>query len=279
MSSHVHWIAHAGSDSSDRLVRSLHAGFARWLNHATGRLGPVFADRHRNVECDSNTALAMLAYIHNNPVRAGMVTDPGDSTWTSHRAYVGSEKAPAWLDVQMGLSLCGFHANARGRATFHDSVLARVSEPRRAELTAANLQNVLSAARTETTLPVNLTSPRLVEVSSRLEQRIELVVPVSCPARPRWAAPPLAVVQAVARSTNVSELEIRSRSRARNVCFARRQAMLVWVQGLARPAVEMAHALGISSSAASDYLRTSTALQRAAASEQTQALLSHLPNE
>jgi hypothetical protein len=107
MSSHVHWLARAGSCSSDRLMRSLHAGFAGWLNRSTGRLGPVFADRHRNVECRGRTALAMLAYIHNNPVRAGVVSTARASKWTSHRAYIGIETPPSWRKPPTdGLAAC-----------------------------------------------------------------------------------------------------------------------------------------------------------------------------
>jgi hypothetical protein len=277
MSSHVHWLVRAGADSSDRLVRSLHVGFARWLNRAAGRLGPVFADRHRNVECESATALVMLAYIHNNPVRGGVVTHPCDSTWTSHRAYVGAAEPPAWLDVSMGLSLCGFEPNARGRAMFNEAIIARAGEPRRAEFTGANLQSSLREARSRHSLPVEIASPRVGVADAHFEQRIELIVPASCPARPSWSAGPHFVLREVARATGVSEADLRSRSRTHRVAGARRQTMLVWVHGLSRPAIEMARALGISSTAASDYLRRSSKHEREEAYAIAHALLEQQP--
>lgn len=71
MSSHVHWALLCGSDPSEAWVRPLHVGFAGWLNRRQGRLGPVFADRHRTVTCRGEAAAHLIAYIHNNPMTWG----------------------------------------------------------------------------------------------------------------------------------------------------------------------------------------------------------------
>lgn len=47
--------------------------------------------------------LALVRYIHLNPVRAGFVPDPADYPWSSHRAYVGQEELP-WLCTDWVLS-------------------------------------------------------------------------------------------------------------------------------------------------------------------------------
>jgi putative transposase len=86
MSSHVHWVMRAGAHSSAAAVKPMHAGFAAWLNTVEGRSGPVFADRHRSLTFEGETAAALIAYVHNNPVRAGLASDPADCSWTSHRA-------------------------------------------------------------------------------------------------------------------------------------------------------------------------------------------------
>lgn len=272
MSSHVHWLVQAGSSSSDRLMRSLHAGFSGWLNRSTGRLGPVFADRHRNVECEGETALAVLAYIHNNPVRAGVVADPSASAWTSHRAYVGLEPTPAWLNVDRGLSLSGLEPTTRGRAAFHRLVASRASELRRPDLSGANLAQARSDSRKRQALPVELMSPRLIRTEEGLVQEVEWMLPASSPYRPRWEGPPLAVIAAVASITGSSEDEIRSRGRSRRVCAARRYSLLVWVHGLGRPTIEMANALGLSLGAASNHLTRSTVEEQAFARQCVRSL-------
>jgi hypothetical protein len=40
--------------------------------------------------------LTCLRYIELNPVRAGMVSDPGDYRWSSYRAHAFGLKARLW---------------------------------------------------------------------------------------------------------------------------------------------------------------------------------------
>lgn len=84
MSSHPQWALEAGEQPSSAFVKPLNSGFAGYLKRTLHRLGPVFADRHRTISCTGDTAAALIAYIHNNPVRAGVVEDPRHSYWTSH---------------------------------------------------------------------------------------------------------------------------------------------------------------------------------------------------
>lgn len=279
MSSHVHWIAVAGSAPSDILMRSLHGGFSGWLNRSTGRIGPVFADRHRNVECESQTAIAMLAYIHNNPVRARVVADAGISPWTSHRAYIGVEPAPKWLGVELGLSLCGLEPSPAGRRAFDHYVTERAHQARQPELVAANLQHALCDARRLAALPVEPASPHIVcdlQWPDRLTQRIDWFVPALSPERLRGASP-LVVLQAVASSNAVTEHELRSGSRSHRISRVRRQAMLAWTLGLARPAVEMARALGIAGTTGSSLISRSSRMEREQAVDLAQTLYGSTP--
>jgi hypothetical protein len=80
------------------------------MNLRHDRLGPVFADRARDYAIRSSNEAALVAYIHNNPVRAGVVAHARESTWTSHRAYVGLDQVPSWLHVDEGLRRIGEEA-------------------------------------------------------------------------------------------------------------------------------------------------------------------------
>lgn len=129
MSSHVHWVMLAGAAPPHRVFHPAHTGFAQWLNRRQGRLGPVFASRFRTIDVKGSDAAALLAYVHNNPVRARVVPHAEDSTWTSHRAMVDLDPAPNWLDVGMALELCGLPDNEIGRRHFRNLVRSRESEP------------------------------------------------------------------------------------------------------------------------------------------------------
>jgi putative transposase len=51
----------------------------------------------RNV-LEPATALAMIEYIHNNPVRRGLVQKPTDWLWSSSRFYAGETRVPIRMD-------------------------------------------------------------------------------------------------------------------------------------------------------------------------------------
>ncbi|MCA9583282.1 MAG: hypothetical protein KC416_15890 [Myxococcales bacterium] len=131
MGTHTHWAAQSTEDNVSGFLHPLHTGFARWWNRKHGGLGPVFADRPKQILVGDPEHLALLiAYIHNNPVRAGVVKGPSDSDWTSHRAYLGESTAPPWLDVDWTLAEMGFSSAPSGRLAFHDFVVSRSPYPR-----------------------------------------------------------------------------------------------------------------------------------------------------
>jgi REP element-mobilizing transposase RayT len=258
MSSHVHWALYAGSTPSAAFVKPLHSGFAGWLNARQRRLGPVFADRHRSVTCEGETAAALIAYVHNNPVRAGVVSDPAHSGWTSHRAYLGIAEPPPWLDIDLGLHLCGFAATAPGRADFHAFVQARTDRPRSLELNGGDLQRHRSSARKLTATPLEVAAPRVRQGHHALELHVPIVLPDACTIRQHWRGEPDAILSAAAQQTGLTAAELRERGRAHNVVAARRLALLTWARYLNRPAVQIARVLGIAESSASQLIATAS---------------------
>jgi len=116
MSNHVHLVVVQGERPLERFTKSLHTGFAAWA-HGRGRgrkaQGPVFADRPRTLLVEQDLYLLQLVrYVHNNPVRAGLVRLAHSSDWSSQKAYVGRVQAPSWL--RMGYVLDRFDPQGRG---------------------------------------------------------------------------------------------------------------------------------------------------------------------
>ncbi|HEY0254883.1 MAG TPA: hypothetical protein VGC41_25330, partial [Kofleriaceae bacterium] len=114
MSSHIHIAVIAGQEPLARWSRRANLPFALWVNDEHGRIGPVFANRANDWAVAPERVPSLIAYIHNNPVRAGVVTSAEASTWTSHGHYVGAQEVtPDWLHVEDGLAL-----SKRTRAEF-----------------------------------------------------------------------------------------------------------------------------------------------------------------
>lgn len=100
MRTHHHVLVEA---SHDALVRGMHllgTTQAMRLNKRRERFGHATAGRFGSNALDTHDAVARVAaYIALNPVQAGIADDPGDFHWTSHRATLGVEPAPAWLET------------------------------------------------------------------------------------------------------------------------------------------------------------------------------------
>ncbi len=104
MNNHVHLAIQVGKIPLSRILQNLSFRYTRWVNGRQKRSGHLFQGRYKAVLVDADIYLhALTRYIHLNPVRAGVVKEPGDYSWGSHRAYLGLEKIP-WLTTDWVLS-------------------------------------------------------------------------------------------------------------------------------------------------------------------------------
>ena len=101
MSSHVHLVVQLGTMPIGGLTRSVHSPFGNWVNSSRRGLGSIMAGRPISVLVHSETyGMELIRYVHNNPVRAGVVERASDSDWSSHRAYLGLAPFPPWLATE-----------------------------------------------------------------------------------------------------------------------------------------------------------------------------------
>lgn len=256
MSSHVHWACSIGAAPAARFIQPLHGGFAGWLNRHTGRLGPAFAGRFTDVVCPHERAAVLLAYLHNNPVRAGLVRDPAECDWTSHQAYLGIARGPVppWLDIAAGLSASGFDSSPSGRLHFHEFVLSRAASGRDPLLSDDGAAAQRRRARRESGAPCEVSDATVDPQLGR--SRRELVLTPGGVVRPRWPGEPEAVVRRVAAMAGLQAAELASRSRRRDIVEARRVTLWLWTRLLGRVQGEMTAVLGLAASSGSELVRT-----------------------
>jgi REP-associated tyrosine transposase len=107
MTNHLHVAIQVADRPLSTLMCWLAASYARHINRSLGRSGHLFERRHRaELVVDDEYLLNLVRYIHFNPVNAGMVGDPGDYIWSSHRAYLGVNNF-GWLTTRAVLSCFG----------------------------------------------------------------------------------------------------------------------------------------------------------------------------
>lgn len=228
MSSHIHLAMVAGEQPMWCWLKRVHSPFANWLNKQHRRLGPLFANRPNVWGVRPENVRDLIAYIHNNPVRAGVVAQARDSRWTSHAEYVGRAPAPPWLDVAEGLRRC----NATPE-TFDALVDGCDWEPERVPLAGLH-RNARKYGGIELATPVG--DPTTVPLVARSFARI----------RPD----PRVVLSALARVIEIPAARIASRSNSAEVRRARSLAIhSALLLGLTIS--EMSAALGISRQAGS----------------------------
>ncbi len=89
MSNHIHLLIKEEGESLGVAFRRLGASYVYWYNLKYSRKGHLFQDRFKSgVVEDNRYFLEVLRYIHQNPVKAGLVNDPGDFRWSSYREYL-----------------------------------------------------------------------------------------------------------------------------------------------------------------------------------------------
>jgi hypothetical protein len=72
------------------------------------RSGHLFQGRFKAILVDADAYLNHLSrYIHLNPVRAGLISTPGQYPWSSYSAYIGEERSPKFLKTDMLLENFG----------------------------------------------------------------------------------------------------------------------------------------------------------------------------
>ncbi|WP_234987248.1 REP-associated tyrosine transposase [Bacillus sinesaloumensis] len=98
MNNHVHLLMKEGDESISITMKRIgvsYAGYYNWKYRTTGHL---FQDRFRS-ECVEDQAYfrTVVRYIHQNPVKAGVVMQPDDWKWSSCLGYYGLAYYPQGL--------------------------------------------------------------------------------------------------------------------------------------------------------------------------------------
>lgn len=93
MGNHVHLLLKIGIEPLEQVMRRIGGSYVYWYNSKYQRVGNLFQDRFKSeaVETDSYF-LIVQRYIHQNPVKAGIVTSAGEYPWSSFSEYTDKPK-------------------------------------------------------------------------------------------------------------------------------------------------------------------------------------------
>jgi hypothetical protein len=89
-------------------MKTLKQRFTQWYNKRSGRKGTLWEGRYKSVivEDEQRALRTMSTYIDLNPVRAGLVSDPGNYRWCGYaEAMAGKAEAVAGLVAVTGCTV------------------------------------------------------------------------------------------------------------------------------------------------------------------------------
>lgn len=103
MSNHIHLLMKEGEEELGIVFRRLGAGYVYWYNWKYNRRGHLFQDRFKSEPVEDDAyLLAVIRYIHQNPVKAGITDNPMDYPWSSYHEYL-SDKGLCETSYILGL--------------------------------------------------------------------------------------------------------------------------------------------------------------------------------
>lgn len=107
MDNHVHLLIDARQDDLAAIMKGIATGYAYFYNTKHERVGHVFQDRFKSEPIeDDRYLMAVVRYIHGNPVVAGIVKRAADYPWSSYGSFVDPVQAgPDWLDSAFILAM------------------------------------------------------------------------------------------------------------------------------------------------------------------------------
>ena len=102
MSNHIHILLKVHGKEIGDTIKPLAVSYALYFNRKYARSGHLFQDRFKSEPVnDINYFVTLLRYIHQNPLKAGIVPHVADYEWSSWKEYIGEVPPP--------LCLCATH--------------------------------------------------------------------------------------------------------------------------------------------------------------------------
>jgi len=104
MGNHVHLLLRA-EENLGQIFKRIGVAYVYWYNLKYKRVGHLFQDRFKSEVVENNEYfLTVLRYIHQNPIKAGMVKDIQAYEYSSYGEYIGQ---PNLVDIKFALDIIG----------------------------------------------------------------------------------------------------------------------------------------------------------------------------
>ncbi len=103
MGNHVHLLLRVIEEPLDQVMRRICGSYVYWYNKKYDRIGNLFQDRFKSEAVEKDEYLITVQrYIHQNPIKAGIVGKIEEYKWSSYQEYL---KKPEVVDIDFLLEM------------------------------------------------------------------------------------------------------------------------------------------------------------------------------
>lgn len=101
MGNHAHFLLRPNQENLQFAMRDLFSRYAMRFNRKYERRGHLFGGPYRQALClDDAYLIAASVYIHLNPVKADIVSEPEDYRWSSVRLFVDESERSSFVNAR-----------------------------------------------------------------------------------------------------------------------------------------------------------------------------------
>jgi len=256
MSNHVHLLFKSGEKGISSVMRKQLTWYAIYFNRKYQRTGHLFENRYKSVLCEEDRyLLALLRYIHLNPLRAGIVKnleELDDYPWSGHYAIMGKGEYE-WMNIDYVLSQFG-KSRKRARTAYRKFILEDIKTGQVSEISGGELENhdrwsevvSLKRNRKEPELDSrilggsNFIKTILEEAEEKEKRQLKIR---------RSGRSVLDIISELSNESGISQVALRHGSRKRKVSRVRAEIARRCAEELGMTAADIARYLGVSTSA------------------------------
>ncbi|MBM4259609.1 MAG: hypothetical protein FJ147_27390 [Deltaproteobacteria bacterium] len=253
MPNHFHLLVRMGSRPLARSMRSLLTGYAGMFNRRHHRSGHLFQNRYKSIVCEEELyLLALVRYLHLNPLRAGIVRDLaelGQYAYSGHAALVGTQHYP-WQDTVTILK--HFAATpARARQLYWAFVAEGEQQGHRPEFQGGGLRRSMGGWAAVQELRQGREGYRADERilgSSTFVEQVQREVQQNSDLRPLGRYQQLSAEELLAHVCRILSIPVEGmlgNGRQREVSRVREGVAYLWIEGLSRSGQPLAPLLGV----------------------------------
>lgn len=147
MNNHLHLMLSEGIEDIAQIMKRITVSYAVNFNRKYKRTGHLFQDRFKSeVIEDERYILSLLRYIHNNPVKAGLVKSIADYRWSSHNSYLNAQDPFAVL-IDNAVILSVFSQNKESAHKLYQEYMRQESDDKFIDLVEEDKGSEEKAAR------------------------------------------------------------------------------------------------------------------------------------